>query len=463
MNRYQQLAQQLKEQIKSRTWRAGEKIPSIRAASQSFSVSPATVLQAYQLLESEGWLNARPQSGYFVTAILERGSEPELEALPDLPKFNDTLFEFLQSNSRASVALGSAFPDPSLFPIATLNRHLASAGRKMSAQSVVSNMPPGNEDLRRLIAQRYLKQGVDVSHQDIVITSGALEALNLSLQVVTNPGGYVAIETPTFYGAIQAVERLGLQPIEIPVDPKHGLSLKALEEAFKNNDVKAFWLMANFHNPTGSTLSNQKKQKVVQLANQYKVKLIEDDVYSELYFGSDKPKPLKAWDSHEDVLLCGSLSKALCPGYRIGWVVSKLFNAPIQKQQLISTLSGSAPIQQGVAHFLTHESFDNHLRKLRKELETRQEYVVTLLRQLLGERARFYIPNGGYFIWIELPKNTDTHSLFKSTVEQGITFGFGGLFGEEKRHGNFIRLNTSFKPSPELDQALQLIASKVME
>lgn len=463
MNRYQQLAQQLKEQIKSQTWRAGEKIPSIRAASQSFSVSPATVLQAYQLLESEGWLNARPQSGYFVTAILERGNEAGPEEPPTLPKFNDTLFDFLQSNSRASVALGSAFPDPSLFPIATLNRHLASAGRKMSAQSVVSNMPPGNEDLRRLIAQRYLKQGVDVSHQDIVITSGALEALNLSLQVVTKPGDYVAIETPTFYGALQAVERLGLKPIEIPVDSKQGLNIQILEEAFKKYDIKALWLMANFHNPTGSTLSDEKKQAVVQLASQYKVKLIEDDVYSELHFGNDKPKPLKAWDNKEDVLLCGSLSKALCPGYRIGWVVNRLFNEPIQKQQLISTLSGSAPIQQGVAHFLTHESFDNHLRKLRKELETRQDYVVSLLNQLLAERVTVHVPNGGYFIWIELPKHIDTHNLFHSTLKQGVTFGFGGLFGDNKLHSNFIRLNTSFKPSPELDQALKLIASKIME
>ncbi|MFM2590252.1 PLP-dependent aminotransferase family protein [Vibrio sp. TBV020] len=463
MNRYQQLAQQLKEQIRSNTWRAGEKIPSIRAASQSFSVSPATVLQAYQLLESEGWLNARPQSGYFVSSILERIEDGDIEVNEDSPQFTDTLFEFLQSNGRATIALGSAFPDPNLFPIATLNRHLASAGRKMSAESVVSNMPPGNEDLRRLIAQRYLKQGVDISHQDIVITSGALEALNLSLQVVTKPGDTVAIESPTFYGALQAIERLGLKPIEIPVEAEQGLNVQVLEEMFKRHDVKAFWLMPNFQNPTGSTLSDEKKQAIVQLASQYNVKLIEDDVYSELYFDSTKPKPLKAWDTKGDVLLCGSLSKSLCPGYRIGWVANKPFNEPIQKQQLISTLSGSVPIQQGVAHFLTHESFDSHLRKLRKELELRQHHLVTLIQSLLGEKIKLHVPNGGYFVWIELPAHIDSHALFKVLVEQGITVAFGGLFGDNKQFSNFIRVNTSFAPSSELDEALTHLSSQLLK
>ncbi len=175
MNRYQQLASQLKEQIRSNTWRAGEKIPSIRAASKSFAVSPATVLQAYQLLESEGWLTAKPQSGYFVTAMLERNLIDD-STTSSPPKFNDTLFEFLKANGEAKVAFGSAFPEPNLFPIATLNRHLASAGRKMTAANVASNLPPGNENLRRVIAQRYVSQGVDVTYQDIVLTSGALEA-----------------------------------------------------------------------------------------------------------------------------------------------------------------------------------------------------------------------------------------------------------------------------------------------
>lgn len=142
MNRYQQLAEQLKLQIENGIWRAGEKVPSIRMTSRNRSVSASTVLQAYQLLESQGWLLAKPQSGYFVTSIMERVSTPEPESKVVAPEFNDKLYEFLQSNSKADIALGSAFPDPNLFPLQALNRHLASAGRKMPLNSVFDNMPP---------------------------------------------------------------------------------------------------------------------------------------------------------------------------------------------------------------------------------------------------------------------------------------------------------------------------------
>lgn len=460
MNRYQKLANQLKEQIRSNTWRAGEKIPSIRAASKSFAVSSATVLQAYQLLESEGWLSAKPQSGYFVTALLERNVLDD-SATPELPKFDDTLFEFLKANGEAKVSLGSAFPDPNLFPIATLNRHLASAGRKMTAANVASNLPPGNEDLRRVIAQRYVSQGVDVTYQDIVLTSGALEALNLSLQVVTQPGDRVLIESPTFYGAIQAVERLGLEPVEIDVDPESGVCLEELESIFNNQKVKAFWLMPNFHNPTGSTLSEDKKQAIVRLAEQHEVVLIEDDVYSELYFSGDKPKPLKWWDRQDRVLLCGSLSKSLCPGYRIGWVVNKRLNQPIQKQQLISTLAGSAPIQQGIAHYLTYESFDKHLRQLRKTLEARQQFVVTYLEEALGDALKISVPKGGYFIWVALPQEIDSHAVYQALATKGITVAFGQLFSGQQAFSHYLRVNTSFEPNDDTKWALDQLVREL--
>ncbi|MEF1214594.1 PLP-dependent aminotransferase family protein, partial [Vibrio alginolyticus] len=207
---------------------------------------------------------------------------------------------------------------------------------------------------------------------DIVVTSGALEALNLSLQAVTQPGDTVVVESPTFYGALQAIERLGLKAIEITVDPLTGHSVDHIEATFADNDVRACWLMTNFHNPTGTLLSDGQKQRIVEMADKYDVYLIEDDVYSELYFSEKKPSSLKAFDTQERVLHCGSFSKSLCPGYRLGWVVNKRFNAQLQKLQLISTLSGSAPIQQGIAHYLQNDSYDSHLRKLRKNLEQRQ-------------------------------------------------------------------------------------------
>lgn len=460
MNRYQQLAEKLKQQIKDNTWRSGEKIPSLRAASRSFSVSSATVLQAYQLLESEGWIKAKPQSGYFVTPAIENGQRQR--AQPTVrSEYNDELYEFLKSNNQAAVAFGSAFPTPSLFPLQSLNRHLASAGRKVPAESVIQNLPPGNEALRRMIAQRYITHGVTVSHDDIVLTSGAMEALNLSLQVVCEPGDTVVIETPTFYGALQAVERLKLNVIQVPVNPSTGIDLRLLEQAFSQNDVKACWLMANYQNPTGVSLSDRSKRSVVELANQYDVYLIEDDVYAELHFEDRKPYPLKYWDEQDQVLLCGSLSKSLCPGYRIGWVVNRTLSDRLQKQQLTSTLSASSPIQQGVAHYLQFESYDNHLRKLRKQLYARQKEYLSLIEKCLPGVVAVQKPEGGYFLWLEFNEEIDTYFIYQELKKFDISIAYGNLFVANNQFQNCMRINISFELTDEVKSALKKIGQLV--
>lgn len=459
MNRYRQLAELFKTQIQQNTWRAGEKLPSVRVTSRSHSVSTGTVLQAYQLLEAQGWVTAKPQSGYFVTADLERLEVSTSESHPLRVSVNDELYDFLKHQaSPEAIKLGSAFPEPTLFPLDALNRNLASSGRKMGPDTLLDNLPPGSESLRRLIAQRYIQQGMNLTHDDIVITSGALEALNLSLQAVTQPGDIVVVESPTFYGALQAIERLGLKAIEVRVDAKKGHSLTQLESLFEQHDVKACWLMTNFHNPTGTSLSDEEKHRVVDLANQHDVYLIEDDVYAELYFGEKKPTSLKSFDTHERVLHCGSLSKSLCPGYRLGWVINKRFNEPIQKLQLMSTLSGSAPIQQGVAHYLQNDSYDNHLRKLRKTLQQRQQRFIALLEQHLPAQVDFYVPQGGYFLWLTLPKGTSSKALYHALLAEQVTIAHGKLFSLDAQFENCLRLNTSLAMDEHVEQAIRKLS-----
>ncbi|MHA2727560.1 aminotransferase-like domain-containing protein [Vibrio campbellii] len=459
MNRYRQLAELFKTQIQQNTWRAGEKLPSVRVTSRSHSVSTGTVLQAYQLLEAQGWVTAKPQSGYFVTADLERLEVSTSESHPLRVSVNDELYDFLKHQaSPEATKLGSAFPEPTLFPLDALNRNLASSGRKMGPDTLLDNLPPGSESLRRLIAQRYIQQGMNLTHDDIVITSGALEALNLSLQAVTQPGDIVVVESPTFYGALQAIERLGLKAIEVHVDAKQGHSLTQLESLFEQHDVKACWLMTNFHNPTGTSLSDEEKHRVVDLANQHDVYLIEDDVYAELYFGEKKPTSLKSFDTHERVLHCGSLSKSLCPGYRLGWVINKRFNEPIQKLQLMSTLSGSAPIQQGVAHYLQNDSYDNHLRKLRKTLQQRQQRFIALLEQHLPAQVDFYVPQGGYFLWLTLPKGTSSKALYHALLAKQVTIAHGKLFSLDAQFENCLRLNTSLATDEHVEQAIRKLS-----
>ncbi len=459
MNRYRQLAELFKKQIEQNTWRAGEKLPSIRVTSRNHSVSTGTVLQAYQLLEAQGWVSAKPQSGYFVTAELVR-LEPKSASKESYvhPNINDELYTYLKKQVLSgAVHLGSAFPDPTLFPLEALNRNLASSGRKMTPESLLDNLPPGSESLRRLVAQRYINQGLSATHEDIVLTSGALEALNLSLQAVTRPGDTVLVESPAFYGALQAIERLGLKAIKLPVDAQKGHDLEQLEAAFTNHHVRACWLMTNFQNPTGVSLSDEQKSQIVRLADEHDVFLIEDDVYSELYFSESKPTSLKSFDTQDRVLHCASFSKSLCPGYRVGWVVNKRFNEQIQKDQLISTLSGSAPIQQGIAHYLQNDSYDNHLRKLRKVMKQRQSRFVELLEKHFPKHIQYTLPEGGYFLWVKLPDGVDSKMIYQTLLPQQITVAYGQLFSMDGNYGNYLRLNTSMPDDERLETAIKKI------
>ena len=457
MARYEELAMDIRTQIANNTWRSGEKIPSVRMSCRNYNVSNSTVLQAYQLLESEGWIIAKPQSGYFVAPKVD-GVDYQPPVAREKKAINDRLFDFLKSSSaKGIVPFGSAFPDPDLFPLPTLTRNLASAGRKMTGASVINNLPPGSESLRRQIAQRYLQQGISVNHQDVVITSGAMEALNLSLQTVTQSGDHVVIESPAFYGALQAVERLGLKPIEVDVCPVKGLDIEQFEIVLKNNNVKACWLMTTFQNPTGTSLSDEAKRRVVEIAEQNNTYIIEDDVYGDLYHEGHKPKPLKASDKTDSVLLCGSYSKSLCPGYRVGWVVNARFNDAIQKLQLLSTLSSSAPVQLGVTHFLTHESYDNHLRKLRKSLLERKARFIEIIKQYFPHSIKIEDPAGGYFIWIRFNSDFDSQQLHQLAIAQGISVASGDLFSEQGRADNAIRLNFSYELTQEREYALVLL------
>ncbi len=317
MKKYQRLAQQIISQIELGVWLPGDKLPSLREQVASSGMSFMTVGHAYQMLESQGRIVARPQSGYYVASrpTAHQPAPPAQVMRDEAVDINTYIFDVLQASRDPSVVpFASAFPDPRLFPLQQLNRSLANVSKTATAMSVIENLPPGNVDLRHAIARRYAQQGMNISPEEIVITAGALEALNLSLQAVTEPGDWVIVENPCFYGALQALERLKLKALSIATDVREGIDLNALEQALKEYPVKACWIMTNSQNPLGFTLSAEKKAQLVALLTQHNVPLIEDDVYSELYFGREKPLPAKAWDRQDMTLHCSSFFKM--PGGR---------------------------------------------------------------------------------------------------------------------------------------------------
>ncbi|MBF6637694.1 PLP-dependent aminotransferase family protein [Rouxiella silvae] len=462
VTRYKQLAQTLRRQIEAQVWLPTEKLPSLRESSRQSGLSLMTVLQAYQLLESQGVIVSRPQSGYYVAACETPREIPQLLHAAEKIDVNDAIFDILKASQDPDIVpFGSAFPDPTLFPQPGLARALASAVRRMSPHSAIANLPPGNEELRRNIAQRYAQQGIDVTPDEIVITSGAMESLGLSLQVVTQPGDWVAIESPAFYGVLQAIERRKLKAVAIPMDTQHGIDLQALKQAIATYPIKACWLMSNFQNPLGSTLAEEKKQQLVEILQENEVALIEDDVYAELYFNGERPVPLKMSSYRQQILHCSSFSKCLAPGFRVGWVAAGAYASRIQRLQLMSTLSASVPIQLALADFLHQGGYDAHLKRLRRQLELRQTAMRNMIIKSFPVGTTVSQPKGGYFLWVNLGENIDATKIYQLALGQGFSVAPGTMFAVDDRYRHCLRLNTSFEWNTRAEKALLTLASLV--
>lgn len=468
MSRYQQLAEQTEALILNGVLRPGDRLPSVRQACRIHDVSPITVTQAYYILEGRGLIEARPKSGYFVRARLGQNlSEPEMThpvGGSTQLQVSDFIFQILDSVRDPSVVpLGSSFPSPFLYPLDKLGRFLATAARKFDPLATVTDLPPGNEELRRQLALRYLTQGATVSPQEIVITSGAMEGLNLCLQAVTQSGDLIAIESPTFYAGLQASERLGLKVIEIPSHPREGVSLSALEDTLRHHPIKACLFMLNFANPTGSRVSDENKKALLELLRRYDVPLIEDDVYNELHFGPQAPLCSKAEDKTGLVMHVSSFSKCLAPGYRIGWVAAGRYASRIQRQKLSSSLATTVPVQIALAEYLKHGGLENHLRHLRQSLALQEVEMVQAVERHFPTGTKLARPQGGYFLWLELPPHVDTLLLHQQALERGISIAPGPIFSAKREFKNYLRLNFGHPDSQRLDAAMATLGELITQ
>ena len=444
--------------IRGGSLRAGDKLPSVRMFCHARGVSPSTVLRAYSMLELAGLIQAKPRSGYFVSARpkppVPRSSMPR--ASSTRVAVSDLVFDTLEaSRNREVVPLGSAFPGPAQFPWKKLARYLGRSARRMDPWSTVESLPPGSMELRRQIARRYLRLGMTVDVDEIIITSGALEALNLALQTVARPGDTIAVESPTFYGCLQAAERLALNVVEIPTHPERGLDLAALIKAIAKHSIRACWFMTTLQHPTGATVAVDKKRELVRVLSSHGIPLIEDDAYAELQFGSTPTVPAKAFDKNGFVLHCGSFSKCLAPGYRLGWIAAGRFTKDVARRKIESSLATSLPIQLGIAQMLKFGGYESHLVRLRSVLANQQAVALESMHRHFPPGYRVAAPAGGYFLWIECAASVDSLDIHRLVLNSGISIAPGPMFSARRQFRNFFRLNYGHRWSPEMDRAIR--------
>jgi DNA-binding transcriptional MocR family regulator len=448
--RYRTIADQISRMIAQGGFVPGDRLPSIRELGRRLEVGINTVAQAYVLLEHRGCVEARPQSGFFV-----RPRRPAAGAQAHIANATPQLIAHDVSFGSAKVrvvhrladprllSLGGGAPSQDLLPVEQLNRMLATQARTFPVHSASVTGLTGLQPLRREIAKRSLGYAGGWSPDQIIVTAGCKEAITLALQATCRRGDTVAVESPVYYGFLNALEWMRLKVLEIPTIPAGGMNLDVLEFALQRHSVRACLVISNFNNPLGGLMPDPKKRQLVQLLARRGIPLIEDDVYGDLGYNDRRPPALKAFDETGNVLYCSSFSKTLAPGYRVGWIVPGRFQTKIEELKTILSVTTATPTQAAVAEFLAHGGYDRHLRAVRRVLRSRMERTRERILRCFPAGTRVSQPAGGYVLWVELPDELDGFRLHEAALKRGIGVAPGRLFTTGAQYGNCIRLNSS--------------------
>lgn len=461
---YRRLANHYLSAMKAGTLVVGDRMPSVRKLMQLHTVSLSTALQMCRQLETEGWLEARPRSGYFVRQPrrinLVPATEPPINAPIDPAQFvgiHERVSAIIAQGQRpVNINFARANGEPDMYPQEEL-KNLAICLLRQRPQLLTKAISPGgNKELKAALAKRALGIGMSIKPDDVVVTMGCIDALNLALRAVAQAGDVIAVESPTFYGLLQVLESLGMKALEIPTSPQTGISIEALELAMRTYDnIKAVVVVPHLQNPLGSIMPDSHKQRLVALCETQQIPLIEDDSYSALVNADATPVSAKHWDKTGNVIYCASLHKILAPGLRVGWMVAGRWHARISMLKYAQTRYNEEWSQIVLAEFINSSAYDRHLRRLRHVLTQQRERTAEAIAAYFPEGTRLTIPDGGVSLWIEMPHQLSSQAVFEAALEQGILVSPGLLYSNSNRFDHFLRLNCGKHFTPELDNALR--------
>jgi len=460
--RYRQIAERLAKAISDGTLRPGDRLPSVRRLHAEEGAAISTVMQALAQIEHQGLVEARPKSGYFVKARVQAPPPQPARPASRAPTAGVSVSALVAKVYRAAgdpriVQLGAAIPTPALLPARELARAMGAVARQDPLAAIAYQMPPGLPELRQLLARRALEWGCSLAADDFVITGGATEAIHLALLAVARAGDAVAIESPAFYGTLKIIEALGLKALEVPCHHETGMDVGDLEKRLDRYKVAAVVSVPNFNNPLGSCMPDAAKERLVAMLSERRIPLIEDDIFGDLHFGPVRPRAAKAFDRDGDVILCGSVSKSLAPGLRVGWAVPGRYRERFEHLKFAMNLAAPTLPQMAVAHFLKGGGYERHLRTLRGRLRDLVQRVSSTVAESFPAGTRISRPQGGCVLWVELPGRVDTLALHARALDAGVSIAPGAIFSSSEAHRNCIRVGCVEPWSERLESAVRLV------
>ena len=372
------------------------------------------------------------------------------------PSFLREIFQVLADERIISFAGG--LPNPDLFPTEAFARAAHAALTEDARGALQYGSTDGIPELRAVIADSYKqKDGIDVDPEHILITNGSQQGLDLLGKVLINAGDTVAVESPTYLAAIQALSLYRPTFAGVPLR-EDGLDTEALRTTLERNKVTLLYTIPNFQNPTGLTYSNDVRERVVHILDGTGTLLVEDDPYGEIRFAGVRRKPFATYT--DDVVLLGSFSKIVAPGLRLGWIVTR--NQALYEQLHVAKQAADLHTSTLVQHIIYRYYRDNdaqaHIEVIARHYKTQKEAMTEALDKHIGATLTYTDPEGGMFLWATLPDNIDTARLFPLAVEEGVAFVPGESFYSGAGPKNTMRLNYTNATPEKIDEGVRRLA-----
>ncbi|MFB6469411.1 PLP-dependent aminotransferase family protein [Cytobacillus sp. Hz8] len=457
-----QIYQYLKGKILNGEWTVGTKLPSQRELAKQFAVNRSTIVTALEELAADGFIQTRVGSG---TKVMNN-TWSQLASTPP-PNWIDYVHSGIHEPNKTMIQkINQAEANPSIIRLGTgeLSPELLpnKVMKKMLQLGPMENLtlgyeePKGSIHLRQTISLFLNRKGIKVSPDSILIVSGAIQALQLISIGLLKRGSVILHETPSYLNSVHVFQSAGMNLFGLPLD-QDGIKTDSIGRLKRQHDGVLLYTIPTFHNPTGTLMTDAKRQELLAISQKESLPIIEDDVYGELWLETPPPQPIKAQDQQGNVLYIGSISKTLSPGLRIGWlvgpepVINRLADIKMQTDYGSSSLS-----QLMVKKWMDSGLYEEHLCQVRRELKFRRDYTIQILKQYFSDIASWKIPKGGFYIWLQLKTKISTRKLFDVALSEGILLNPGSLYDQnDQQH---LRISYSYVSLAELERGLKKLS-----
>lgn len=468
---YIQIADQIRRQIQKGEIPAGQRLPSERRLAEALSVNRTTVLNAYAELKAEGYLGAQVGNG---TVVQDTGSEAVGISNAGEPVWNQLFSgyasrfdsglvgELLALASRPdfiSFATGIASPDSG--PAEVLAGMEEALSRRENSRALLHSPTEGFMSMRQAICTVMQKRGVFCSEYEVMMLSGSQQGIDLAARVFLDPGDIVVIEEPTYFPAIEVFKTAGARIMTVPID-EDGMNIEVLERLLERHRPKLIYTIPTYQNPTGTTMSLERRRRLLDLAQRSHTIVLEDDAYGGITFDGESPPLLKALDSSGYVVYLSTFSKNVYSGLRLGWMVAdrRIVKAFSNAKQL-ADLHSSSLSQWLVERFVSSGGLENHMKKMSCAYKERRDIMHGALKKYAPAGMTWTVPTGGYYIWCRLPEGVSAGKLVRRAAEYKVSFVPGVPFFYTEAGDEYLRLNFTFAPKDVIDDGIQRLMRAV--